>query len=49
MKCPNCERSVGVFALRCRVCRQRLPCWYLLIILVTVAALAGLIFLLEMV
>jgi hypothetical protein len=47
MKCPNCERIVGATALRCRVCHQRLPCWYVLVTLITVASLAGLILLLE--
>lgn len=47
MKCPNCERKVGTLALSCRVCRKRLPLWYVLLALIAVAALAGFIFLLE--
>lgn len=47
MKCPNCERLVSALALSCRVCHQRLPGWYFFVILITVAALAGLILLLE--
>lgn len=47
MRCPNCERKVGTLALSCRVCHKRLPFWYALLALITVAALAGIIFLLE--
>ena len=47
MKCPNCERRTGILALRCRVCHQRLPFWYIFVTLLIVAALTGFILLLE--
>jgi hypothetical protein len=49
MNCPNCERVVGGFALRCRVCHQRLFFWYVFAIILALAALTGLFFLLELV
>ncbi|HEY0406504.1 MAG TPA: hypothetical protein VGC89_12305 [Pyrinomonadaceae bacterium] len=49
MICPNCERVIGTFALRCRVCHQRLLLWYVFAILLALAALTGLFFLLEQV
>ncbi|HEX8000943.1 MAG TPA: hypothetical protein VF528_21355 [Pyrinomonadaceae bacterium] len=47
MRCPNCERLVSAFALRCRVCHQRLRFWYILVTLVVVATVAGFVLLLE--
>ena len=47
MKCPNCERLVSTFALRCRVCHQRLPLWYALIGLLLLVGFGGLMILLE--
>jgi hypothetical protein len=32
---------------RCRVCHQRLPFWYVLVVIFLIAALVGLILLLE--
>jgi hypothetical protein len=50
MNCPNCERVISSsFALRCRVCHQRLFLWYVFASLLALAALTGLFFLLELV
>jgi hypothetical protein len=49
MKCPNCERSVSLRDLRCRVCHQRLAIWYVFTVFLVVAILAGLILLLELI
>jgi hypothetical protein len=47
MKCINCERSIGTFALRCRVCHQRRRLWYVLVILLLLASFGGILLLLE--
>ena len=47
MKCPNCERLMRNVDLRCRVCHHRLPFWYILVVVVLIAAFVGIILLLE--
>lgn len=47
MKCTNCERSIGTFALRCRVCHQRRRLWYVLVTLLLLASFGGILILLE--
>ncbi len=49
MKCPNCERLMTAYTLRCLVCHQRLPLWYIFIVVIAIAALVGFILLLEQV
>jgi hypothetical protein len=49
LNCPNCERVIGAFALRCRVCHQRLFLWYVIVVIFAIAALTGLLFLLELI
>lgn len=39
-RCPFCQRPVGRLWLRCRVCRSRLAPWYILALIVTLAALS---------
>jgi hypothetical protein len=39
-RCPFCERPVGRLWLRCRVCRSRLAPWYVLTLIITLAALS---------
>jgi hypothetical protein len=48
MKCPNCERRIDIFRLRCRVCHERLPFWYIFVIVLLLAVAGGLILLLEL-
>jgi hypothetical protein len=48
MKCTNCERSIGTFALRCRVCHQRRRLWYILVILLLLAGFVAILLLLEL-
>ncbi len=38
---------MSAFTLRCLVCRQRLALWYIVVIVFSLAALAGFILLLE--
>jgi hypothetical protein len=40
-RCPFCRRPVGRLRLRCRVCRERLATWYILALIVTLAALSA--------
>ncbi len=48
-RCPFCQRPVGRLWLRCRVCRSRLALWYILALIVALAALSllGLFFFRE--
>jgi hypothetical protein len=40
-RCPNCERSVSLWNLRCGVCHYKLTAMYVLIALLVLAAATG--------
>ena len=41
-RCSFCQRPVRRLWLRCRVCGSRLASWYVLTLIITLAALAAL-------
>ncbi len=47
LDCPNCHRPVRPADMRCRVCRHKLICWYVIITILAITGLAGCIQLLE--
>jgi hypothetical protein len=47
MRCPNCERPLTFWDLRCGVCHHKLIWLYVIITILTFAAATGVVLLLE--
>jgi hypothetical protein len=47
MRCPNCARPLGAFALRCRVCHQMLTRFYVVAAIVLILVFILLVKIIE--